>query len=215
MATRAKTRKSKTIVSIEISKINAKRVFAHPPCTIPPDDTQIWDFEAEGKVHYKDDTSETMYFARLEDEDPEFPNGWQVYTKSVSKIVKAKEDFDEYKIAEYSTNSDAFESPYGNALRQLTALFSIMVTIPESYTPVPQKRNTQVWTPTKFGDLSWECHPDTNIVVVRGKKDGDLERILDSLSPKDRKLCALKKKRNSNTLSRMEMPETVFFAKVF
>ena len=125
-----KNKKSKFIVSIEISKINAKRVFAHPPCSIPPDDTQVWDFEAEGDVNYEDDTSETLYFARLEDTDPEFPNGWQVFTKSVSEIIKAREDFDSYRIAEYSTNSEAFESPYGTTLRQLTALFSVMVTIP-------------------------------------------------------------------------------------
>ena len=73
MTTKAKNRKNKTIVSIEINKINAKRVFAYPPCTIPPDDTQIWDFEAEGEVNYKDNTSETLYFARLEDTDLKRP----------------------------------------------------------------------------------------------------------------------------------------------
>lgn len=215
MTTKAKNRKNKTIVSIEINRINANRVFAHPPCAIPPDDTKIWDFEAEGEVNYKDDTSETLYFARFEDTDPEFPNGWQVFTKSVSDIVKAKEEFDDYKIAEYSTNSEAFESPYGNVLRQLTALFAIMVIFPEFYTPVAQKRKTSVWTPTKFGELSWECHHDTDLVVVQGKNEGDLERIIDSLSLEERKLCTLKKKRNSGALSQVEMPESVFFPKVF
>ena len=215
MATRAKTKKNKAIDSIEICKINAKRVFANPPCTIPPDDTRIWDFEAEGEVNYKDNTSETLYFARLEDTDPEFPNGWQVYTKSVSKIVKAKEDFDDYKIAEYSTNSEAFESPYGNVLRQLTALFAIMVTTPEFYAPVPQKRNTPIWSSTKLGDFSWESRPDSDLIIVRGKNDGDLERLLDSLSPEDRKECAPKKKRNSHFLGRVEMPGPIFFTKVY
>ena len=207
--------KRKTIVSIEINKINAKRVFAHPPCSIPPDDTKIWDFEAEGEVCYKDSTSEMLYFVRLEETDPEFPNGWQVFTKSVSEIVKAKEDFDDYTIAEYSTNSEAFESPYGNVFRQLTALFSIMVTIPEFYAPVPQKQTTHVWTPTRVGELSWECHPDTGTVVVHAKNDGDLERIIKSMSSKDRKLCSLKKKRNSDVLREVEMPDYIFFKKAF
>ena len=211
-----KTRR-KTIVSIEINRISAKRVFAYPPCTIPPDDTQIWNFEAEGEVIYKDNMSETLYFARLEDTDtdPEFQNGWQVFTKSVSEIVKAKEDFDDYKIAEYHTNSAAFESSYGNVFRQLTALFSIMVTIPEFYTPVPQKRNSSIWTSSKFGDFSWEGHPDTDIIVVRGKKDGDLERFLDSMSPEDRKKCTPKKKRNSKSISRVEMPISVFTSNIY
>ena len=210
-------KKRKTIVSIEINRISAKRVFAYPPCTIPPDDTQIWNFEAEGEVIYKDNMSETLYFARLEDTDtdPEFQNGWQVFTKSVSEIVKAKEDFDDYKIAEYYTNSEAFESPYGNVLRQLTALFSIMVTIPEFYAPVPQKRNTPIWSSTKLGDFSWESRPDSDLIIVRGKNDGDLEHLLDSLSPEDRKECAPKKKRNSHFLGRVEMPGPIFFTKVY
>lgn len=207
--------KRKTIVSIEINKINAKRVFAHPPCSIPPDDTKIWDFEAEGEVCYIDSTSEMLYFVRLEETDPEFPNGWQVFTKSVSEIVKAKEDFDDYTIAEYSTNSEAFESPYGNVFRQLTALFAIMVTIPEFCAPVPQKRNTPIWSSTKLGDFSWESRPDSDLIIVRGKNDGDLERLLDSLSPEDRKECAPKKKRNSHFLGRVEMPGPIFFTKVY
>ena len=207
--------KRKTIISIEINRISAKRVFAHPPCSIPPDDTQIWDFEAEGEVHYKDGTSETLYFTRLEDTDSEFPNGWQVFTKSVDEIVKAREDFDDYKIAEYYSNSEAFESKFGNVFRQMTALFAIMVTIPESYAPVPQKRSAPIWISSKFGGFSWEGRPDTDIIAVRGKKDGDLERLLDSLSPEDRKLCTPKKKRNSDFLSRVEMPVGVFTSNVY
>ena len=207
--------KRKAIVSIEINKINAKRVFSNPPCMIPPDNTRIWDFEAEGDAYYKDNTSETLYFARLEDSDSEFPNGWQVYTKSISKIVKAKEDFDDYKIAEYSTNSEAFESLYGNVLRQLTALFAITVTIPDFYAPVPQKRNTPIWSSTKLGDFSWESRHDSDLIIVRGKNDGDLERLLDSLSPEDRKGCAPKKKRNSHFLGRVEMPGPVFFTNIY
>ena len=129
MATKKKSGQKK-VHHIEIRNITAGRIPAHPPCSIPPDDTELWDFEAEGEVYYDDDTSETLYFFRLEDEEPDEPNGWAVFRKSVKEIVKAREKFEDYKVAEYFTNWDAFESPYGTTLRQLTALFSVMVTIP-------------------------------------------------------------------------------------
>ena len=129
MATKKKSKK-KQVCYVDIRRISAKRVMAHPPCSIPPDDTELWDFEAEGEVYYDDDSSETLFFNRIEDEEPDCPNGWVVFKKSVKEIIKARENFDDFKIAEYSTNYEAFESPYGTALRYLTALFSVTTTIP-------------------------------------------------------------------------------------
>ena len=126
----ATKKKEKKVRFINIVKISAKRIPAHPPCSIPPDDTEIWSFEAEGEVYYDDKSSQTLYFFRWEDDDPEFPNGWLIFTKSADEIIKSKADLKKYMIAEYLTNSEAFESPYGTALRYLTALFFTMVTIP-------------------------------------------------------------------------------------
>ncbi|MBP5584788.1 MAG: hypothetical protein J6Y92_00370 [Lentisphaeria bacterium] len=125
-----KTKKKKQVRYVDIRRITANRVMAHPPCSIPPDDTELWDFEAAGEVYYDDDSSEMLFFDRLEDEEPEEPNGWVVFRKSVKEIIEAGENFADFIIAEYATNNEAFESPYGSALRYLTALFSVMTTIP-------------------------------------------------------------------------------------
>ena len=52
------------------------------------------------------------------------------YVIGKKDIIEARENFADFKIAEYSTNYEAFESPYGTALRYLTALFSVTTTIP-------------------------------------------------------------------------------------
>jgi len=116
MATKNKRKK---IRHITIWKITAKTVTAGAP---PPG---VFDFEAEAEVFYEDGTSETLFFSK---EELDFPMGWQVFRKSVSKIEEEDDcDFDKYRVANYSTNSKAYASPYGDVLRKLTDIYKIAV----------------------------------------------------------------------------------------
>ena len=111
--------KRKKICHITIWKITAKTVTAGAP---PPG---VFEFEAEAEVFYEDGTSERLYFSKA---DLDIPMGWQVFSKSVSEIEE--EDicaFDKYRVAEYSTNSKAYASPYGDVLRKLTEIYKIAV----------------------------------------------------------------------------------------
>lgn len=111
-------KKHKKITGIRIWKITAKTVTLGAP---PPG---IFEFEAEAEVSYEDDTHETLYFSKME---LDFPMGWQVFTKSVSEIDDDGGDYDKYRVAEYSTNSKAYASPYGDVLRKLTDIYKIAV----------------------------------------------------------------------------------------
>ena len=116
--TKATKEKRKKIHHITIWKITAKTVTAGAP---PPG---VFEFEAEAEVFYEDGTSETLYFSKA---DLDIPMGWQILRKSADEIAEDDFDFDKYKVAEYSTNSKAYASPYGNVLRKLTDIYKIAV----------------------------------------------------------------------------------------
>jgi len=69
-----------------------------------------------------------------------------------------------------------------------------------------------MWIFCKLGFFSAVQHrdkPDT--LLVRGRFDGDLDRLLSSLSPEDRELCSpVMKTPNADYLYRMEIPKCVF-----
>ena len=110
--------KRKRIRHITIWKITAKTVTAGAP---PPG---VFEFEAEAEVFYEDGTSETLYFSKA---DLDIPMGWQILRKSADEIEEDDFDFDKYRVAEYSTNSKAYASPYGEVLRKLTDIYKIAV----------------------------------------------------------------------------------------
>lgn len=69
-----------------------------------------------------------------------------------------------------------------------------------------------MWIFCKLGFFSAVQHrerPDT--LLVRGRFSGDLESLLDSLSPEDRELCStVAETPNADYLYRLEMPKRVF-----
>ena len=69
-----------------------------------------------------------------------------------------------------------------------------------------------MWIFCKLGFFSAVQHrdkPDT--LLVRGRFSGDLDRLLNSLSPEDRELCSpVTETPNAHYLYRMEMPKHVF-----
>ena len=110
--------KRKKIRYIRIWKITAKTVTLGAP---PPG---VFEFEAEAEVIYEDDTHETLYFSKA---DLDIPMGWQILRKSADEIAEDDFDFDKYKVAEYSTNSKAYASPYGDVLRKLTEIYKLAI----------------------------------------------------------------------------------------
>ena len=122
----AKKRQEKKILDVIFTKITAELVS---DCSLPPSD--VWEFEAEGEVHYEDNTSETLYFFRIEDIELEFPSGWQVFTKSVNEVLKSEEELDNYRIADYPypTNRQAFASPYGEIFRRLNEIYKRTISL--------------------------------------------------------------------------------------
>lgn len=116
--TKTTKEKRKKIRHITIWKITAKTVTAGAP---PPG---VFEFEAEAEVSYEDGTSETLYFSKAE---LDIPMGWQILRKSADEISEDDFDFDKYRVAEYSTNSKAYASPYGDVLRKLTDIYKIAV----------------------------------------------------------------------------------------
>jgi hypothetical protein len=69
-----------------------------------------------------------------------------------------------------------------------------------------------MWIFCKLGFFSAVQHRDKpDILLVRGRFGGDLERLLSSLSPEDRDVCsAVAETPNADYLYRLEMPKRVF-----
>lgn len=69
-----------------------------------------------------------------------------------------------------------------------------------------------MWIFCKLGFFSAVQHRDkSETLLVRGRFHGDLERLLDSLSPEDREICSpVTETPNAEYLYRMEMPKRVF-----
>ena len=69
-----------------------------------------------------------------------------------------------------------------------------------------------MWIFCKFGFFSAVQHRDKpNTLLVRGRFDGDLDRLLNSLSPEDRTLCSpVAETPNADYFYRMEMPKHIF-----
>ena len=69
-----------------------------------------------------------------------------------------------------------------------------------------------MWIFCKLGFFSAVQHRDKpDILLVRGRFVGDLERLLDSLSTEDHELCSpVTETSNADYLYRMEMPKHIF-----
>lgn len=69
-----------------------------------------------------------------------------------------------------------------------------------------------MWIFCKLGFFSAVQHRDkTDTLLVRGRFGGDLERLLDSLSPEERASCSpVTETPDADYLYRLEMPKRVF-----